>query len=96
MTQTKPTREDVETLKIQWLHDPIWDIEHTEGFEEFEDELKEYRERIEEKKEKQREKEMTLKAEKIGVPGNTKLAAYIEYMEWRIKQLELTVIELTA
>jgi len=26
------TREEVEALKKIWQNDPIWDIEHTEGF----------------------------------------------------------------
>lgn len=33
------TREDVERLKVDWSRDPIWDIEDTEGFEEYRDEL---------------------------------------------------------
>jgi len=36
------TREEVEDLKVQWLRDPIWDIENTEGFEDFKDELFEF------------------------------------------------------
>ncbi|NIV31898.1 MAG: hypothetical protein GWN58_21155 [Anaerolineae bacterium] len=39
-----PTREEIERLKAQWCSDPCWDIEHTEGFEEHEEELREYRE----------------------------------------------------
>jgi hypothetical protein len=37
------TREEVEALKANWLSDPIWDIEDTEGFEEYRAELREYR-----------------------------------------------------
>jgi len=33
------TREEVEALKKIWQNDPIWDIEHTEGFEEYAPEL---------------------------------------------------------
>jgi hypothetical protein len=36
------TREEVEKLKINWQKDPIWDIEDTDGFEEYRDELIEY------------------------------------------------------
>lgn len=36
------TREDVEKLKYSWFHDPCWDIEDTEGFEDYKEELKEY------------------------------------------------------
>ena len=38
-----PTREDIERLKANWCGDPCWDIEHTEGFEAHEEELREYR-----------------------------------------------------
>lgn len=33
------TREDVEHLKHDWLNDPCFDLEDTEGFEEYRDEL---------------------------------------------------------
>ena len=33
------TREEVEALKKNWQNDPIWDIEHTNGFEEYAPEL---------------------------------------------------------
>ena len=36
----KATREDVERLKRDWAADPCWDIAETEGFEEYEDELR--------------------------------------------------------
>ena len=39
----KKTREDVEALKKNWLADPCWDIEETEGFEEFYAELYAFR-----------------------------------------------------
>lgn len=37
------TRDEVETLKAQWNDDPMWDIEDTEGFEEYRNELIKYR-----------------------------------------------------
>lgn len=39
----KKTREDVEKLKMQWKRDPSWDIETTEGYEEYHDELLQFR-----------------------------------------------------
>ena len=42
MTREK-TREDVENLKENWLRDPCWDIEDTEGFEGYYDELLAFR-----------------------------------------------------
>jgi len=36
------TRAEVDELKRQWKRDPIWDIEETEGFEEYREELIEF------------------------------------------------------
>lgn len=41
------TREQVEELKRQWLSDGCWDIETTEGFEDYHDELLKFRLSIE-------------------------------------------------
>lgn len=37
------TTKQIQSLKENWLNDPCWDIEETEGFEDHKDELKEYR-----------------------------------------------------
>jgi len=53
------TREDIENLKMNWQKDPIWDIEDTEGFEEYKDELLAYKKECEkewDKREKERKK----------------------------------------
>lgn len=88
------TLEEIQELKIAWRNDPVWDIEDTEGFEDHYDELLAYRRKVEQKWKDQKNKELALKAEKLGVPGNVTLAKYIEYMEWRIKQLEEVVREI--
>ena len=49
-------REEVEFLKKNWEQDPCWDIELTEGFEEFEEELFLFREK--------KEKEWEIKLER--------------------------------
>ena len=36
------TREEIEELKRQWTRNPIWDIETSEGFEEYHKELEVY------------------------------------------------------
>lgn len=43
------TRDEIEKLKKSWLHDPCWDIEDTEGFEEHRDELLAFRKEQDEK-----------------------------------------------
>ena len=37
-------REEVEELKRHWKKDPCWDIEDTEGFEQYREELKAFSE----------------------------------------------------
>lgn len=49
------TREEVENLKSNWHNDPCWDIENTEGFEEYKDELKAYSEESIKQWDKQKE-----------------------------------------
>lgn len=39
------TREEVEKLKENWKKDPYWDIEETEGFEEYREELYDFSEK---------------------------------------------------
>jgi len=51
------TREEVEALKLNWQKDPIWDIEDTEGFEEYREELIEFHKIWTEKCDEQWEKE---------------------------------------
>ena len=36
------TREEVEDLKRDWTRDPIWEVEDTEGFEDYKTELEIY------------------------------------------------------
>lgn len=43
------TQQEIQALKDNWLNDPIWEIERTEGFEEYAPELKVFREEWEAK-----------------------------------------------
>jgi hypothetical protein len=83
-----PTLEEIEKLKHDWKVDPVWDIEHTEGFEEHYDELKNFRENYEKQKQDERKKYLQERSEKIGCPGNIQLTKYIESLEIRIERLE--------
>lgn len=40
---TRKTREELEALKDNWLKDPCWDIEDTEGYEDHIEELLDFR-----------------------------------------------------
>ena len=42
------TEEELRDLKANWQADPIWNIEDSEGFEEYQDELLAYRQKCEE------------------------------------------------
>ena len=42
----KKTREEVESLKQNWLNDPCFKLEEVKGFEEYIEELHEYSEKI--------------------------------------------------
>jgi hypothetical protein len=46
---TTKTKEEIQALKDNWIKDPCWDIEDTEGFEEHKDALRAYRLDLEEK-----------------------------------------------
>jgi predicted HTH transcriptional regulator len=66
------TREEVEKLKRDWFRDAIWDIEDTEGFEEYRDELKEYSEKCQKAWDEAYDKriaEEKAEAEKLGLYG---------------------------
>ncbi len=66
-------REDVEQLKKSWKYDPLWDIECTEGFEEYYDELLAYRNEIEAEEKKEWDAKLLQRSIELGVEGNIKL-----------------------
>ena len=82
------TLQDIERLKKDWFDDPCWDIENTDGFEEYASELKEYRLYCEDVWLTKRRNELEKKADLLGFPGNPFIAKYIERLEDRITSLE--------
>lgn len=42
-TPIKKNKNEIESLKQQWVNDPIWDLENTEGFEAHGEELLAFR-----------------------------------------------------
>lgn len=82
------TRDEIDRLKRQWLGDPTWDIEATEGFEDHRDELAAYAEAQREKWKNDRVRRLLDLADRLGCPGNLRLANYIEWLERRIEGLE--------
>ena len=67
----KKTTEEIQALKDNWMHDPCWDIETEEGFEDHVEELLNFRRQTEadrNAKEKERENaRATLVREQTGV-----------------------------
>lgn len=59
------TRAQVEHLKLDWLDDPCWDIEETEGYENYKDELRIFRENQEFKWQQEKQKRHDILASKF-------------------------------
>ena len=85
---TIKTPEEIEALKWNWVNDPCWDIEDTEGFEAHHDELARFRQEREAVWEAKRQSLLAAKADELGIPGNFRLAQYVMNLEWRLKGLE--------
>ena len=82
------TIEEIEKLKKDWQRDPCWDIEMTEGFEEYRNILFDFRIECEHRWKEKEELRLYEYAVKIGIPGNIKLAEYLQTLEYRIATLE--------
>jgi hypothetical protein len=81
------TREAIRNLMENWLADPHWDIEDTEGFEGHRAELRAFREAKQAEWARQRERELGELVERIGAP-NVTLARYLERLERRLQLAE--------
>lgn len=77
------TPEQIADLKAQWKHDPCWDIETTEGYEEYEVELLEYR-LITEREWAEAER-ARLEKKSLDLKCSIELVKYIEFLEYKIK-----------
>lgn len=84
----RKTKEDVAALKSNWLSDPCWDIEDTEGFEDYKEELQDFRLSHEDKWRAIEFNRISHKAIDLGIPENITLARYLDILETRIKSLE--------
>lgn len=84
------TEWDIKVLQYQWLNDPTWDIEYTEGFEEHKEELRKWRVEVEEKKKALLKKQQRAEKLQCSIP----LVEYIEKMEGKIEMLESNLLKL--
>lgn len=60
------SQEEIQALKDSWLKNPIWNIEKSEGFEEYEDELLAFRKETEERWDEKREERRKQRARDFG------------------------------
>lgn len=82
------TEEDVIALIAEWLRDPSWDIEDTEGFEDHRERLLKFRLGREAQQRRNDEAELAATASSAGCSGNIKLAKYLRDMARRLHALE--------
>jgi len=83
------TRSALEKLKLDWLEEPNWPIEDTEGFEAYRDELRAFRKENETRTDEHNDMLKHLSNE-IGVI-NPKLVLYLAKLQYRIQKLEKKV-----
>ena len=82
-------KQELNELKSNWLLDPSWDIEQTEGFSEHYNELLNFRLEKEEGWERDRQRLISEKATKLKI--SNELAEYILTLEFRLNVLECKV-----
>lgn len=80
------THREIQDLKTQWIEDPSWDIEDTEGFEKHRDELISWRKHIEAQNFREHWKKIREKARNLDCSNLT--AGYILELEERLDRLE--------
>lgn len=79
-------KQELDALKNNWLVDPCWDIEQTEGFSDHYNELLNFRLDREKRWENDRQKLINEKSEKLKI--SNELAEYILTLEFRLNVLE--------
>lgn len=85
------TRNEVEKLKSEWLSDACWDIEDTEGFEEYKPELLQYRLMCDARRNRECEQKKSDMRNKLDC--NEEMRMYLLMFEQRIEKLELLCSE---
>ena len=79
---------EVLDLESNWHADPIFDLEDTEGFEEYREELLRFRLNSEKEWNRLRDLRLDKLSADLGLPGNHHLARKWEAMERRIQELQ--------
>ena len=80
------TRRHIERLKGNWLANPLWPLEDTEGFDAHHNELRQFRIATEARwkaAEQEQEAALDAKAEQLGVHGLLRLVRRLEALQRR-------------
>jgi len=92
------TGEEIDALISEWISDPCWHLEDSEGFEAYRQYLLEIRlkhernwEEWQKEKQKREQRELLKKSTDIGCEGNLQLAAYVLGLERRLQQVEALI-----
>ena len=88
------TQDEIEKLKKNWLADPCWDIEDTDGFEEHHDELLKFRKETEVKWQLEEEERIARRARVVEIdtditkPGAAQSIRTYEEIETGVRNIE--------
>jgi hypothetical protein len=80
------TQAEIDALKHEWQRDPCWDIEETEGFEAYREELAAWRRGIAFKQSRAESRRLRDKADNLGC--SVALVRYIERLERAVETVE--------
>lgn len=89
------TTEMLAKLMREWERDPIWDIETTEGYEQYRDELLDYRRAKEQQWETEYQARQVAHATEMGLTVDSPLFTYICKLERQVEGLQRDVSRLT-
>lgn len=100
MSGVEEAKEDLlSSLKKDWLEDPCWDIEDTDGFEDFRDELRNFRLETQAKWDTERaekaESERNRRLERYETLGPDGLMALLEKLESGLSEAQSQISGLT-
>jgi hypothetical protein len=87
----KRTRQEIAELKENWLKDPCWDIEDTEGFEAHKPLLLKFRHDVEKEQSQKHREQVKDFMSRVGLYEGVDaftLAEYIMNLEARLKKCE--------
>ena len=82
------TRDEIDVLKNDWVDDPCWDIEDTDGFEDHHAELAAFNATMQKEWGRRNRARSLERAEALGLPGNEAIGRLVRSMEDRIQALE--------